>query len=255
MMKPQTQEQFQQKHAFLIDCLKLKGLSQSSINAYSLGVRRAEARFCGQIDDLTAEQIAMHLSELLEKCSWTTVKLDFYGLRFYYENVLKKPWPAATLVKRPKVWRLPNVATLEQVEQIIANTKVLSYRVFFYVCYSLGLRISECIKLTVADIDADRMRVHVRNAKGRKDRLVILPQATLSIMRQFWCIHRHPLYLFPSRRNGRMGASQATTHLTAVSLQEAFQAIIKDCGIKKNSRPTVCDTAMQLTSLKQAFPS
>jgi integrase/recombinase XerD len=73
---------------------------------------------------------------------------------------------------------LPDIVTVEEAERIFRATRVLSYRVFFFTLYSLGLRLGEGLRLTVADIDGARQRVHIRDAKGNKDRLVPLPMAT-----------------------------------------------------------------------------
>jgi integrase/recombinase XerD len=67
---------------------------------------------------------------------------------------------------------LPDIVTVEETERIFLATQVLSYRVFFFTLYSLGLRLGEGLRLTVADIDGARGHVHIRDAKGNKDRLV-----------------------------------------------------------------------------------
>ena len=64
--------------------------------------------------------------------------------------------------------------------------------VFFFTLYSMGLRLGEGLRLQVGDIDKDRMRVHVRNAKGNRDRLVPMPANTLAVLRRFWAVHRNP---------------------------------------------------------------
>ena len=83
---------------------------------------------------------------------------------------------------------------------------MLSYRVFFFTLYSLGLRLSEGLHLQLSDIDAARMRVHIRDAKGNKDRLVPIPQVTLDLLRRFWLTHRNPKLIFPNRHGGLKGA-------------------------------------------------
>ncbi len=90
--------------------------------------------------------------------------------------------------------------------QLFTATSILSYKVFFLTCYSMGLRLGEGIQLTVGDIDANRMRVHIRDAKVNKDRLVPLPDKTLHVLREFWAMHRHPHFLFPSRKRGLKNA-------------------------------------------------
>ena len=104
--------------------------------------------------------------------------------------VLDKPWPALKLIKPPKTQRLPDIVTVAEARRLFAKTCNLSYRVLFFTLYSMGLRLGEGLRLTVADIDAARMRVHIRDAKGNKDRLVPLPAATLTLLRRFWQVHR-----------------------------------------------------------------
>jgi len=107
----------------------------------------------------------------------------------YYTHVLRKPWVAPHLIKPPKAQRLPDIVTVEEAQRLFMATRTLSYRVFFFTLYSLGLRLGEGLRLQVGDIDAERQRVHIRDAKGNKDRLVPLPAATLALLRRFWQVH------------------------------------------------------------------
>ncbi|GMV55256.1 MAG: hypothetical protein AMXMBFR6_10610 [Betaproteobacteria bacterium] len=118
--------------------------------------------------------------------SWSAVKLDLYGLKVYYEHVLRQPWVAPGLIKPPRSQRLPNIVTVAEARRIIAAPRVASYRVFFFTLYSLGLRLDEGLRLQVGDIDAVRARMHIRDAKGHKDRFVPLPHATHQALRRFW---------------------------------------------------------------------
>ena len=103
------------------------------------------------------------------------MKRDLYGLKFYYEHVLKKPWEAPGRIKPPRTQRLPDIVTVEEAPRLIAATCVLSDRVFFSTRDSLGLRLGEGLRLEGGDIDAARRRVHGRDAKGNKERFVPLP--------------------------------------------------------------------------------
>ena len=96
--------------------------------------------------------------------SWSGVKLDLYGLKFFTRHVLRKPWTMPNFIRPPKVSRLPDIVSVAEAQALFAATRVLSYRVFFFTLYSLGLRLGEGLALTVGDIDAARMRVHVRDA-------------------------------------------------------------------------------------------
>ena len=225
--------------------LKLAGFRPKTIEAYSLGVRRAGKYFQYQINALNEAQLTDYFAQLLSTHSWSTLKHDLYGLKFYYDKVLHQDWPAPHLVKAPHSQRLPDIVTVAQMQQIISNTKVLSYRVFFYVLYSLGLRLNEGLRLQVADIDADRLRVQIRDAKGNRDRFVPLPVSTLTVLRQFWAVHKHPRMLFPNRVGGPNKAHLAITSLDRSGVQKALCAVCASCGLKKEFHPIACGTATQ----------
>ena len=246
---PTTFERNYQRH---LQHLKLKGLQPKTIDAYARAIRRAGERFDKDIDHLTEQQLTDHFTALLATHSWSAVKLDLYGLKFYYTHVLRKPWIAPGLIKPPRGQRLPDIITVEQAQHIFAATRILSYRVLFFTLYSLGLRLGEGLRLQVGDIDAVRRRVHVRDSKGNRDRLVPLPQATYRVLQRFWCVHRNPALLFPNRHAGRRGAATATTPLDRSGVQDALRQVIASCGIKKRSPPTACVTATPPTSSRPA---
>ncbi len=107
-----TNYELHQKH------LKLKGLQPKTIDAYSRAVRRVGDYFAHQIDDLSEADLLDYFADLRETHSWSSLKLDLYGLKFYYEHVLKKPWVAPGLIKPPRSQRLPDIVTVEETERI-----------------------------------------------------------------------------------------------------------------------------------------
>jgi len=235
---------FQHRYETHLKHLKLKGLQPKTIEAYARAIRRIGAYFDYQIDPLGEQQLVDYFTDLLTSHSWSAVKLDLYGLKFYYAHVLHKPWVTIDLIKPPRAQRLPNIVTVAETERLIQATQILSYRVFFFTLYSLGLRLGEGLRLTVADVDAARRRVHIRDAKGNKDRLVPLPEATLAVLRRFWRVHRNPVLLFPNRQGGRAAAARASTALDRGGVQKALREVSLSCGIKKRSPRTVFDTVM-----------
>jgi site-specific recombinase XerD len=241
-----SEADFKQHYQTHLKHLKLKGLQPKTIEAYSHAIRRIGAYFDYHLDELTEAELLDYFTCLLETHSWSSVKLDLYGLKFYYEHVLHKPWPHLDLIKPPKSQRLPNIVTVEEAQRLFMATDTVSYRVFFFTLYSLGLRLGEGLRLQVGDIDASRQRVHIRDAKGNKDRLVPLPETTLALLRRFWQVHRNPVLLFPSRQGGLKSAKAATTALDASGAQMALHKIAEDCGLKKRSPRTACVTAMLL---------
>ena len=232
-------EHFERQYQLHLKHLKLKGLQPKTIDAYARGMRRIGKYFSYQVDALSEDQLAEYFTELIASHSWSGVKLDLYALKFFTEHVLHKPWAMPNFIRPPKVSRLPDIVSVAEAQALFRATRVLSYRVFFFTLYSLGLRLGEGLALTVGDIDAARMRVHVRDAKGNRDRLVPLPQQTLRVLRDYWRVHQHPQLMFPNRAGGLRGAKKAASPLDRGGAQRALRQVATSCGLKKTSRPTV----------------
>jgi site-specific recombinase XerD len=232
--------------------LKLQGKSQKTIDAYARAVRRISEQFDCCPDQLTLQQRENYFSDLVESHSWSTVKVDRNGLQFFWKHVLKQDWQWVNIVKAPEVRSLPDILTVTEVEQLIAATCKLRYRVFLLATYSMGLRLSETLALQVGDIDAQRKKVHIRRGKGHKDRFVPLPDLTYQALRALWCKHRNPCWLFPNAVGAAERIRSATTHMDRGGAQAAMKAVVKQCGIKKKSPFTPYATVLPPICLKRA---
>jgi len=242
-MKTSNSPEF--NHYYDLHCkhLKLKGLQPKTIDAYSRAIRRIGEYFNYQLEDLKQDQLLNYFHDLLGRLSWSAVKLDLYGLKFFYTHVLQKTWADLKLIKAPKAVRIPDIVTTAEAQRLFMATDRLSYRVFFFTLYSLGLRLSEGLALEVDDIDAHRMRIHIRDSKGNKDRLVPLPELTLQVLRQFWACHRHPIFLFPNRKRGLKGAHLAIKPMDRGGVQTAMKAVVRQLKLKKRFHVTLFATA------------
>ncbi len=226
---------FNKNYTKHLKCLKLAGYQPKTIEAYARAIRRVGNYFDCRLENLTTDQLIDYFHELLQSHSWNTVKLDLYGLRLFYKNVLHKTWEHIPVIKQPKVTRIPDILTTRQINQLLAATKVMDYRVFFFTSYSMGLRLSEGINLKIGDIDADNMRVHIRDSKGNKDRFVPMPHKTLQVLRQFWKTRRHPDFIFPNRKRGVGNAHLVDRPLERGGIQVAMKKIVDQMVLKKNS--------------------
>lgn len=147
---------------------------------------------------LGAEEIKQFQLHLIQKkVSWATYIQAMAALRFLYVKTLglafmaeKIPYP-----KRPRY--LPTVLSQEEVRRLLDATRSLKHRALLMTLYGAGLRVSEACRLTVADIDSGRMVMHVQQAKGRKDRDVMLSPVLLDTLRQYWKHSRSKRWLFP----------------------------------------------------------
>ncbi len=246
-MKTSNNPQFNRHYERHCKHLRLKGLQPKTIEAYSRAIRRIGDYFNFQIDDLNQNQLLDYFHALLARLSWSAVKLDLYGLKFFYVHVLDKPWTDLKLIQPPRTKRIPDIVSVAEAQTLFMATDRVSYRVFFFTLYSMGLRLGEGLRLEVGDIDADRQRIHIRNAKGNKDRLVPLPDATLRVLRHFWSLHRHPRFLFPSRKRGLKNVHLATLPMDRGGVQTAMAAVVRDIPLKKRFPAIACAIAMPLT--------
>jgi len=235
---------FKQDYEKHLQHLKLKGLQPKTIDAYSRGIRRIGKYFDHEINDLSEQQLVDYFVKLLGTHSWSAVKLDLYGLKFFYRHVLNKSWQHVDLIKPPRAKRLPDIVTVEEAAMLFHATEKLSYRVLYFTLYSMGLRLGEGLRLEVGDIDAVRHRVHIRDAKGNKDRFVPLPDMTLDLLRRFWLVHRNPVWLFPNRKAGLKGSQSATSPLDRGGVQVTMRKVVEACGIKKRLPRIACATVM-----------
>ena len=232
-MNISTQSKFEAYYRQHCKHLTLKGLQPKTIEAYARAIRRIGHYFNNQLDNLSTDQLVDYFIDLKEKRSWSTVKLDLYGLRFFYAHVLEKSWTHLPSIKAPRVKRIPDIITIEEAYRLFSATRQLSYRVFFYTLYSMGLRLGEGLRLKTADIDAQHMRVHIRNSKGNKDRYVPLPSNTLDVLRRFWRVHKHPVFIFPNRKRGLKNVRLVNSSLDRSGVQAAMKKVVKQLGIAK----------------------
>ncbi|MBN7799183.1 tyrosine-type recombinase/integrase [Parahaliea mediterranea] len=231
-MNTAQQQKFQSLYRKHVSALRRQGKAERTIDSYARAVRRVTEFWDTCPDTLTQEQLEAYFSSLVETHSWSTVKVDRNGLQFFYQHVLKKDWVWVDIVKPPRKKLLPDILTLKEIERLINGTHELRYQTFILVAFSMGLRLGEALNLRVGDIDGERMKVHVRQGKGCKDRFVTLPEVSLQALRRYWVTHRNPDLIFPRGRNPQERA-EAAEPMDRGGLQKSFKAIIQDCGIRK----------------------
>ena len=114
-----------------------------------------------------------------KKVAESTFRIHLYGIRFFYERTLQRPWPVFDLVRPRNIQKLPVVLSLREVRSLLALVGHPKARMCLQLIYACGLRLTEGTPLQVSDIDAQRMLVRVHQGKGGKDRLVPLAPRVL----------------------------------------------------------------------------
>ena len=233
-MNQHDQERFDALYSKHLQALKLQGKREKTIDGYARALRRIAGYFDCCPDSLEPDQLKTYFAWMVENYSWSSVKVDLWGLSFFYRHVLGRKMEWIEIVNPPKARSLPDVPTREEVQRLINGVYRLRYRVFFFVIYSMGLRLGEGLGMEIGDIDSNQRRVHVRQGKGGKDRYVPLPDPTLQHLRRFWRTHRYPRLLFPNASGNEASARTASSPMDRGGVQAAIQAARKDCGIHKH---------------------
>jgi len=221
-----------------IEDLQLRGLSSSTQESYVFHVARLAKHYWKSPDQLTEEEIRryfLHLrNERVYSRSATTQAIC--AIKHFFEWTLGRKFEIFDLVRPPKEKKLPVVLSEEEVRRILACVRQLRFRACLTTIYSCGLRLGEGTDLQVRDIDSDRMRIHLRVAKGGKDRFVPLPALTLKLLRAYWKTHRNQIWIFPAaqKHSGR-GLATAQEPMPRYGVQAAFRSALKQSGVVKKA--------------------
>lgn len=184
--------------------MRLRNYSHRTIKA-CLSCLRSFARYFAPCHprDLGEEDIKQYLLHLLEdeKLTAGTVNQVFNALRLLYVDLYNRSFVIGSLPRPQK------------------ERKMLAY--------ASGLRVGEVVKLRVEDIDGRRVMIHIRSAKGKKDRYTILPESLRGSLVEYW--NRYRLgsegWLFPGQEPDR--------HLSERSIQAVLGRAVLAAGIGK----------------------
>lgn len=185
----------------LIDDLRIRNYAQRTITTYVAAVARFARHFQQSPDQLHAEHVRQYQLHLLQQqASWSRFNQTVAALRFLYAVTLQRP-DLVTMIpygKKPKT--LPAVLSRDEVTRLFQAVADPRYRLLLQTAYAAGLRVSEVVALQVTDIDSQRLLLHIRAAKGHKDRLVPLSALLLQQLRDYWRRYRPPHWLFPGQK-------------------------------------------------------
>lgn len=181
-------------------------------------------------ESFTPQRLRDYLQYCLEtlKLSENTLHSRINALKFYYEKVLKRDrffWDIPRPQKPLQLPRLLNENELAALFNALVNRK---HKAMLFTAYSSGLRVSEVVNLKLSDIDGKRLQIHVRNAKGKKDRYVNLSPVLLDILREY--IRREQ----PSPKEYLFESGQSGTAYPVRTVQQIFSNAKQKAGIRKD---------------------
>ena len=224
-----------QLRKMMLEELQRRNYSQTTVTSYVKIVAAFAKHFDHPPDRMGPEQIRAYQVYLINerKLNARTVGHHTAALRFFYCKTLKRAYPIEEVPYPKAPRRLPTILTQDEAIRLIDSASNLFHRAMLMTVYSTGMRRAEMCNLKVEDLDSDRMLIHIRQGKGRRDRDVPLSPKLLDTLREYWRWMKPKTYLFPGTVNG----SRADKPITPKVLWEACREAAQRAGITKPVRP------------------
>lgn len=210
--------------------MRLRNYSSKTIKAY-LSCLRAFVRFISpQLPrDATEQEIRCYLLYLLEQkgSSAGTVNQVYNALVFLYDDLYGRPFSIRNLPRPRRERKLPDVLSGSEVTRLFRAVRNLKHRTMLMLAYASGLRVGELVTLRIEDIDSQRGLIHIRDAKGKKDRYTVLPDSMRVLLHEYWKDYAlgDSGWLFQG--------SHPRQHLSIRTIQTVFERAVRDAFITK----------------------
>jgi site-specific recombinase XerD len=181
----------------------LRGQSNSTLQNYIRRIVLCVVRFGKLPEQIDPEEINEYLVALardLRSPSRSSFKHMVYGLRYYY-RLLGMNKNAIALPSLKKDTKLPVILNNQELKELFAAPSLLKQRVVLTLIYSAGLRGQEVINLKISDIDFERMTIHIRQSKYKKDRVVPLAKSMALGLKKYLKAENPHIWLFNGKES------------------------------------------------------
>lgn len=178
-----------------------------------------------KLEDVTKNQINSYILEMikLKNISISQQNQRINAIKFYYEKVLGRQKQYYELHRPKKEHKLPKVLSKNEVKNILNSCNNIKHKCILMLIYSAGLRRSELIDLKISDIDSERMVINISGAKGKKDRISLLSDNLLQLLRQYYREYNPKTFLF----EGQAGGKYSPTSIANILKKAALKANVK----------------------------
>ena len=215
--------------------LQLAGYRPKTVESYAYQVAKFLEYFNKDPRVISEDELKLYFLYLKnkKKLSASASAQAISGIKFLYQKTLDMDFRVFVIVKNPRGKRLPVILCREEVRKVLNLIRVLRHKTCLTLIYTCGLRLHEAVGISPADIDSKRMVVHIKNAKGRKDRIVPLPQYTLNILREHYKCHRNKHFVFPAPGRGGQREAKSERPLPDSSIQTVLKKALYQANISK----------------------
>lgn len=202
-----------------VKILEVKRYSKNTIDNYTMVVKMAEQYFNKSLKNVSETELHQYFYFMVhtKKISYSYQKQIAMGLKLYYKEMYNTPINLEFLFPSRKPEKLPLIIAKKDVLQIIQKCNNVKHKSMVALTYSAGLRIGELINLKIGDIDSSRMIIHIKSAKGNKDRVVPLSNKLLVMLREYYKEYNPTSYLFEGLQGSKYSTSSFNKLLKAAA--------------------------------------
>lgn len=199
----------------------LKGYSKQTIKSYYYNVKRFLEFIEKSRLNLTNDAVKSYLLSL--DLSVNSMRLQYASLRFFFSEILKKPFTTQDVPIKKKEKNLPKVLSQKKIKEMINYTNNLKHKLIIKLLYASGLRLQELINLKRKDIDPEKNIIYVRKGKGKKDRITLLSNSLKMELLKYYSNNQFKTeYVFEGRKG----------KYTKKSVQKVLNNLGENIGIK-----------------------
>ena len=220
--------------ARMISDMSARNLGPASQTNHLRACKRFAAWLGRSPETATPDDVKHFQQYLMESgTSICTRNQTMTGVKFLFRVTLRRHDLVAEIFHLREPDRVPLVLSQKEIKRILAMASSLKARVMLSLAYGCGMRAGEVVRLKVGDIDSAQEIIRIVQAKGRKDRNVMLPSDILGLLREWWTerptgqdrqVSAPERVLFP----GYLGK-----HLSARQLSRLFLETAREAGITK----------------------
>lgn len=206
----------------LVQELEIRNFSKSTIKSYINSVAKyLEYSNYKGINENSAREF---IQKEIKTKNPSTISHEIFAIQFFFDKILKQK----INIPRPKRNKtIPEILNPEEIKKMIEVTGNIKHKLILKMLYGCGLRVSEIVDLKKQDLNFNEKLIHIRLAKGKKDRFVKIPESILNDLKNYIELEKSDI-LFPSNRGGK---------LTTATIQAVVENSARKSNIKKRVYP------------------
>jgi len=208
----------------IIDELKLRNYSNQTVKAYQSSLKEYFLYIKVIKKDPDIGIIKKYLLQKKEAgMSPQTINLHLNAIKYFYREIYKSGVNIDIKLAKRSL-KIPVVLSRAEIQNITDTIKNEKHSLLLNLSYGAGLRISEALNLKIKDISLEELTIHIKDAKGGKDRITIIPKSLKYKLKTIFDGKSPNDYIFESNRGKKLSTRSA---------QKVFENALKNTNISK----------------------